>query len=158
MKELAAMFVAAGCSDVVTYIQSGNVVFDASPAAAKKLPAAIEAVIAKRFGMRVPVVMRTAAELSAAARDNPFLAAGADPDELHLAFLAEAPSATQIASLDPKRSPPDAFVVRGANIYLHLPGGVAKTKLSNAYFDAKLGTTSTVRNWRTVLKLVELAA
>jgi len=40
---------------------------------------------------------------------------------------------------------------------LRCPQGVAKTKLSNAYFDAKLATTSTGRNWRTVLKLLDLA-
>jgi len=47
-------------------------------------------------------------------------------------------------------------VLRGQDIYLLLPNGVARTKLSNAYFDSKLDTISTVRNWRTVLKLLEL--
>ena len=157
MKELIAMVGDAGGTDVVTYIQSGNVVFRASAATAKKVPAALERAITKRFGHRVPVVMRTAAELMAVVRNNPFLTAGAAPDTLHVAFLADMPVAANVAALDPRRSPPDAFEVRGRDIYLHLPAGVAKTKLSNAYFDARLATTSTVRNWRTVLKLVELA-
>ena len=157
MKDLTAMFVAAGCREVVTYIQSGNVVFEASAALATKVSAVIERAIATRHGHRVPVVMRSAVELAAVARDNPFLSKGADPGTLHLAFLAETPAAAKLAALDPARSPPDAFVVQGRDIFLYLPGSVAKTKLSNAYFDAKLGTTSTVRNWRTVLKLVELA-
>jgi uncharacterized protein (DUF1697 family) len=54
-------------------------------------------------------------------------------------------------------SPPDMFEVQGREIYLHLPNGVARTKLTNKYFDRALKTTSTVRNWRTVLKLVEMA-
>jgi uncharacterized protein (DUF1697 family) len=47
--------------------------------------------------------------------------------------------------------------VRGREVYLHCPNGVARTRLTNGYFDAALGTTSTSRNWRTVLKLLELA-
>jgi uncharacterized protein (DUF1697 family) len=66
------------------------------------------------------------------------------------------PTPLQVASLDPNRSPPDAFVVRGQEVYMHLPGGVARTKLTNAYFDSKLTTTCTGRNWRTVNKLLEL--
>jgi uncharacterized protein (DUF1697 family) len=55
--------------------------------------------------------------------------------------------------LDPTRSAPDAFQVLGQEIYLHLPNGMARTKLTNAYFDSKLSTTCTARNWATVLKL-----
>ena len=46
--------------------------------------------------------------------------------------------------------------MRGKEIYLRLPNGFGRSKLSNAWFDGKLGTTSTGRNWRTVLKLLEL--
>jgi uncharacterized protein (DUF1697 family) len=153
MSDLTAMFVAAGCADVETYIQSGNVVCRARPAVAKKLPAAVATAILKRSGYRVPVVLRTADELRDVARGNPFLTAGGDPDTLHVAFLAGTPKAGGVAALDPRRSPPDEFVVRGREIYLRLPNGVARSKLTNAYFDKALATTSTVRNWRTVLKL-----
>ena len=47
--------------------------------------------------------------------------------------------------------------MKGQEIYLCLPHGMGNTKLTNAYFDSKLGTISTGRNWRTVLKLIELA-
>lgn len=63
-----------------------------------------------------------------------------------------------VAQLDPGRSPPDEFLVRGREVYLHCPNGLGRSKLTNQYFDAKLATTSTVRNWKTVLKLLELAA
>ena len=45
-----------------------------------------------------------------------------------------------------------------AEIFLHFPNGVARTRLTNSHFDSVLQTTSTVRSWQTVLKLVELAA
>jgi uncharacterized protein (DUF1697 family) len=156
MKDLAAMFSAAGCEDVVTYIQSGNVVFTARPAIAAKVPAAIAGAILGSRKYRVPVVMRSADEVREVAGRNPFLAAGHDPATLHVAFLADKPKVAGVASLDAGRSPPDELVVRGREIYLRLPNGVAPSKLTNAYFDSALGTTSTMRNWRTVLKLIEL--
>jgi len=156
MKDLAALFTDAGCGSVATYIQSGNVVFAASPVLARRIPALIEKAISNDFGFRVPVVTRTGRELRRIVRGNPFLKAGADAETLHVAFLAGTPAAARAKALDPDRSPPDAFSVRGREIYLHCPNGFARTKLTNAYFDSKLGTTSTVRNWRTVETLLEL--
>ena len=157
MEALRALLAEAGCAGVRTYIQSGNAVLSAAPALARRLPAALTALLRARLGLTVPVVLRTVAELEAAARRNPFLAAGADPATLHLAFLAGAPTRAAAAALDPARSPPDAFRLLGRELYLSLPGGVGKTRLTSDYLDRTLGTTCTLRNWRTVLELVALA-
>jgi len=156
MKSLSALFTDAGCTDVQTYVQSGNIIFGATPSLARRIPALIEKAISVQFGLRVPVVTRTAAELHAGAKHNPFLPRESDTGTLHVAFLATRPTPAQVATLDPDRSPPDEFAVRGREIYLRLPNGVARSKLTNAYFDSRLETTSTLRSWRTVLKLVEL--
>jgi uncharacterized protein (DUF1697 family) len=158
MKELVAMFVKAGCGDVTTYIQSGNVVFRAEDKVVAGLGGGIAKRVEERFGIRVPVVLRTAAEIDAAIRGNPFLEAGASEETLHVCFLAARPGKDLVAGLDPGRSSPDAFAVAGREIYMQLVNGAAKTKLTNAYFDSKLKTVSTMRNWRTVLKLAELLA
>jgi uncharacterized protein (DUF1697 family) len=158
MKALALMFEEAGCADVQTLIQSGNVVFAASPSAAKKATAAVASAIVERFGFRAPMTLRSAPDLAKIAADNPFLRAKADPDKLHVAFLAAFPKPARIALLDPKRSPGDDLIVQRSEIYLHLPNGAGRTRLTNDYFDRTLETTSTVRNWRTVLKLVDLTA
>src|SRR5260370_1432848 len=155
MKSLAAAFTEVGCGEVQTYIQSGNVVFKASDALAARVASLIAKACRERFGFPVALVTRTAAELHEVARRNPFLRAGADVATLHVAFLDTVPEPSKVESLDPNRSPPDQFAVRGREIYLCLPHGMGRTKLSNQYFDSKLGTISTVRNWRTVLKLVE---
>ena len=158
MKDLANMFTAAGCTNVQTYIQSGNVVFQASDSLAVRVPDVIQRAIRDEFGLNVPVVTRTAEALRSVVDHNPFHKAGEDPELLHVAFLADEPAKAQVDALDPNRSPPDRFVVRGRDVYLCLPNGMAKTKLSNAYFDSKLKTVSTARNWRTTLKLLEMAA
>jgi uncharacterized protein (DUF1697 family) len=156
MKDLAAIFTEAGCTNVRTYIQSGNVLFTAAPGRAKRLPQLTSLEIADRFGYRVPVVLRTADEIRRVAAGNPFLKSGADPGSLHVAFLSELPANRRLAALAGNRSPGDSFQVRGREIYLHLPNGVARTKLTSDYFDSTLATTSTMRNWRTVVKLLEM--
>jgi uncharacterized protein (DUF1697 family) len=156
MKDLVQMFANAGCKDVRTYIQSGNVVFNAASTVVLGVPKTIAAGIEKRFGYRVPVMVRTLQQMTAILKANPFLAAGIDAKLLHVYFLADQPSESCCGSLDPNRSAPDAFHVHGQEIYLHLPNGMGRSKLTNAYFDSKLSTVSTARNWATVLKLREM--
>jgi uncharacterized protein (DUF1697 family) len=153
MSDLREIFTEAGCRDVRTYIQSGNVIFGADAAVIASLPRAVSAAIEARFGYRVPVIIRTAREMGSIVQHNPFVAQGVAEGELHVLFLAKAPSAARIETLDPGRSPPDTFAVRGAEVYLRLPNGAGRTKLTATYFDAKLATVCTQRNWRTVVAL-----
>ena len=156
MAELKSLVQDLGGCSVRTYIQSGNVVFEADA----DLGSAVSEGIAERHGLKVPVVLRTAEEVASVVASNPFLVEDPrlDAKTLHVAFLADEPTAEQAASLDPERSPPDAFRVVGKTVYLHYPNGLARSKLTNAYLDSKLKTVSTVRNWNTCLKLVEMAA
>jgi uncharacterized protein (DUF1697 family) len=158
MKELVGLFAAAGCEEVKTYIQSGNVIFCAEEKVVKGLDRMIAMMVENRFGLKVPVVLRTSLELEAVIRRNPFLKAGVEEEKLHVSFLADQPAAALVAGLDAARSAPDEFAVVGREIYMNLINGAAKTKLTNAYFDSKLKTVSTMRNWRTVLKLAEMMA
>jgi uncharacterized protein (DUF1697 family) len=158
MERLADLFAAIGCRHVRTYIQSGNVIFEASPALARRVPRAVSDAIAAATQLEVPVLVRTAAELKAVVRGHPFWKPNLDAKTLHVAFLADAPPAERVAALDHRRSPPDDFVVRGREIYLRFPNGVARSRLTNAYFDGKLATVSTLRGLGTVEKLVALAS
>ena len=157
MAELRAFFAELGASDVRTYIQSGNVTFRAGDVVAAEIAAAFAERAEARFGFRVPAAVRSASELRAVLRGNPFLAAGADEKALHVLFLADEPDPAAAAALDPERSPGDTYALRGREIYLHLPHGAARTRLTNGYFDRVLGTSSTGRNWRTVRAVADLA-
>ena len=154
MMDLVSAFEKCGCTEVATYIQSGNVVFTAPSGGidAAKLEAAIE----KKFGFEAPVVLRTAEELEAAIAATPYADCDQERDRPHVSFLADAPAAEHIALLDPHRSPGDSFRVLGRELYLLFPTGVANNKLTSQYFDSRLKTTGTARNWRTVLALQEM--
>ncbi len=156
MADLAGLVTELGCKHVRTYIQSGNVLLEAPAAAAKRLPAALTALIEERTGLRVPVVVRSSSELASVLANNPFLARGVAPSALHVAFLADTPSTARGAALDASRSPGDEFQLVGRDVYLYLPSGMGRTKLTSDYIDRTLGTTSTARNWRTVETLVAM--
>ena len=156
MKELVPMFEAVGCTDVESYIQSGNVVFAAPATLARKVPELVAAKIKGRFRYDTPILVRSAAALAQVAASNPFLAGVAPSNGTYVAFLANAPAKALVDALDPNRSPPDAFAVRGTEVFLHYPNGAGRTKLTNVYLESKLATIATSRNWRTLLQLVEM--
>ena len=155
MAELRDLFASAGCAAVRTYIQSGNAVFEATQDLAEAVPEIVTVAIRRRFGYESAVVLRSGEELRQVATSNPFDTSG-DPRFLHVAFLKDTPNAEAVSRLDPERPPPDEFVVRGRNVYLHYPNGVARSKLTNEYLAVQLQTVSTMRNWRTVLRLLEI--
>ena len=64
---------------------------------------------------------------------------------------------TKPALLDPQRSPRDALVLHDREVYLHLPNGAGRTRITTAWLERVLGTAVTARNWNTVLALHGLA-
>jgi uncharacterized protein (DUF1697 family) len=158
MNDLVGMFERAGCTAVRHYIQSGNVVFEAKSALASRIRDVIRADVEERLGLRVPLVLRTGREIAEVAKKHPLFKPGVAPESLHVMFLADLPGKKEGSRLDPARSPPDSFALVGREIYLCCPSGMGRSKLTNAYFDGMLGTTSTARNWRTVLTLAEMVS
>ncbi len=155
MKELAEIFAKSGCADVKTYIQSGNVVFSAPKSLCEGLCAKITEQIGKQFGHHPPIVLRSQKEMMEVVRTNPYLQPGVDLKSLCVMFLGKKPTAEELAKLDPDRSPGDEYTVRGQDICMRVRH-MAETKLTNAYFDSKLNTISTARNWRTTVTLLEM--
>lgn len=157
MAELKAVFSALGHEDVVTYLQSGNVVFRCSAGDEDEIAAALEGEVAKAFGVRPTVLLRTPAELRKVAGSNPYLQEEPDLSKLHVVFLSGRPARGAQARLDPERSPPDRFSLEGREIFLHVPNGFGRSKLTIDYFERVLGVKATARNWKTVTKLLALA-
>ena len=88
MAELKAMCLAEGFADVQTYIASGNVVLSSKHSAAR-LKAALEKGLQKYAGKPVGVVVRTAGEMAAVLKANPFPKAA--PNWTVAIFLDEPP-------------------------------------------------------------------
>src|SRR5262245_40935047 len=143
MKELAALFTALGYADVVTYIQSGNVVFTTASRPTATLEPAISKRIARDLKLDVRTLVRTKPELDRVLRANPFLKTGADPSKLHVTFLAAKPAAAVVKAVGAYDAGSDEFRVVGREVYLHCPNGYGTTKINNTFFEKRLKVDAT---------------
>jgi uncharacterized protein (DUF1697 family) len=154
MTVLAETFWQAGCTNVATYIQSGNVVFAHVEKSEAKLRELLESAIAKAAGFDVDVVLRTRSELAKVIANNPFVRA--KPEQMHVFFLPKKPARDVLATVDAKPFAPEAFQVKGREVYLFLPNGIGNSKLA-VMLMRKL-KDATARNWRTTEKLVAMTS
>lgn len=148
MADLRALFEQLGFADVRTYIQSGNVLFEGKPERE-----AIERAVRERFGVPAAVLLRTGEQLERVVAGHPF---GADTSRTNVAFLAERPPAAAVRALAAVDSGDERVDVAGDHVYLHYPDGYGRARLTGALVERHLGP-ATVRNWRTVTTLAELA-
>ena len=146
----------AGYEDVATYVQSGNVVLSSSDSATK-VARAVERLVEKEFGLKIPVVVRTRAQLAKVVERDPLAKVAKDPKRYQVSFLEKKPSAELVRKLEEVAAPTERVVADGREIYAWHPEGVARSKLWAMLAGKGLGVTATARNWTTVTKLLELA-
>lgn len=158
MADLRSLYDSLGASDVVTYIQSGNVCFESDIEDEAKLTAAVAEAIEAQTGLTVPVMHRRASEFVAVVNALPYCGDDVDPKQLAIVSLGAEPAKAAWAEIDPDRSPGDVYEAGDRAVYLHARTGFAKTKFTNDYFERKLGVTATTRNIRTMGKLVDLVS
>jgi len=156
MPRLAEVLTARGHENVRTHLRSGNVVLD-SPLEEAELVADLEKAIEKEFGFAVPVIVRTGEELAAVIAGDPFTTIAGDPARYLVTFLPEPPAADKVDALPPAEGGGE-YLVRGRELYLWLPDGIANTPLGAWKWDRLLGVAGTGRNWNTVTKLGELSS
>ena len=143
-----------GYEHVRTYIQSGNVVFTTSARSTTRVARELEAAIAASSTVKPAVIVRTREELAEVVAANPFLARGEDAAHQHALFLPAGIDADAVPSA-PSESGEAAAPGPGV-VYLHLPHGVGRSAFASAVIGAQ-GPAGTMRNWRTVTKLLSMA-
>lgn len=157
MADLRAACVDAGLGKVETYIQSGNLVLDHDDPHVTEN--ALETLIARRFGLGVPVVARTAAAWDALIATCPFLnEAEADPRNFHVLACKQKPVEAAVRLLLARATDAEKIAVWGNEIAIYFGNGVGSSRLLPVVIDRLIGTSATARNWNTVLKLQEMAA
>lgn len=161
MPVLCQALAESGLRDVRSYMQSGNLVADAHTAGGdEEFARLVEELIAQRFGVSVPVLVRSAAELRAVIDLNPFPdPAGGHPKEYQVSFLSGPLVGEEaIERLDAHRAAGEIVAVSATRreVYAWYQGGIHRSKLTAAVSDRKLGVTATARNWTTVTTLMEM--
>ena len=154
MAELAKLLTKLGYTEVKTILQSGNAVFTCAVKADAKLETALEAAIAKAFGLQTAVVVRSAAEWDAITGGNPFADAAAnDPSHLVVMPCKSAPSAANVKALQAAIIGRETVQAVGKQLYITYPDGIGDSRLTSAVIERKLGVAGTARNWNTVQKI-----
>ncbi|MCK9253493.1 MAG: DUF1697 domain-containing protein [Clostridiales bacterium] len=158
MKDLKVTFEQAGFARVVTYINSGNVVFSDSGRSPADLAAHLEAAILNAHGFPVTVLIRRFADFEILVRALPESWHNDDRQKCDVLFLGDAIDAPGLVEkLDSK---PDIDVV------LYVPGAVIwsvdRDKVTRSGLLKLVGTKlyrqMTIRNVNTVRKLYALMA
>ena len=156
MLELRSALEAAGFRDVGTYLQSGNVVLS-SAASPERVVNDVNALIKKRFGLDIAVVVRSRGELAQVVRHNPLRKIADDPKRYLVTFMSTSPPAELVQRMHAVAGPHEELAVKGCEIYSWHPAGVGRSPLW-ARLGGKLpGIVSTSRNWSTVTALLAMA-
>lgn len=151
MADLRAAVESLGHTEVETYLQSGNVVFAVGDVH-DRLGDEIAERLRDRCEVDVRVLIRTGDEMAAIVAANPY--DRDDPTKVVVTFL---PTDAVAPDLDLDAFAPEHLTVNGREVYLDLPNGQGRSRLTAAL--AKLDDgVSTSRNWRTVLALAEMSA
>jgi uncharacterized protein (DUF1697 family) len=157
MQSLSQILESAGCAQVTTYIQSGNVVFNSDVDSVDRFGEEIGRAIERGHSFRPAVRLITADYLAEAIASNPYPEAVSDPKSLHLSFLEHPPQEELVSEARQLLSESESFTVIGSLLYLHAPEGIGRSRFANR-IDKALQMKTTGRNWRTIMKLGELAS
>ncbi len=158
MDALRLLMSELACSNVKTYIQSGNIVFQSEAKDETVLEQKISETITSTFGFDVPVMVINATKWSAILAKNPFLQdKNKEASFLHITFLAEKPTEENKQKIQAAQFQDDDFVIIDKVVYLYCPNGYSNSKLTNGFLENKLKTTATTRNWKTCKELLNLA-
>jgi uncharacterized protein (DUF1697 family) len=156
MADLRELMHALGYEDAKTLLQSGNVVFTASERPGT-VTRRIKARLARDAGIEADVLVRTRDEIAKIVARNPLREQVTDPKRYLVVFLSEKPDPKLLREIDTEQFEPERFHVHGREIYVWLPQGVQKARLTHAFWEKRLHLTATSRNWNTVEKLLAVA-
>jgi uncharacterized protein (DUF1697 family) len=155
MADLKVLYEELDLTNVTTYIQSGNVIFNSK--AEKQLALKIKNKIYERYKFEVPVIIRTPEQLKKVIDGNPFTKeTKISADNQYIVFLDKEPDMERINKLKSESYEPEKYLILGKEIYLYCHNGYGKTKLTNNYFENKFSVAATTRNWRTVNELYKI--
>ena len=157
MDALKELYASLGFKDIVTYIQSGNIVFTSEDADLSQLPRLIEEGFAQKFGFHAKVMVRTSAELKDIVDNNPFQNQPMKESKwVVVMFLATRPDCRAQEDLQKTYVGPEELCIIGQEVYIYYPNGIGRSKLSNTFLEKKLKIAGTGRNWNTILQLQKL--
>jgi len=155
MAELREMIINLGLVNVKTYIQSGNIVFKTKENSSLLLESRISKAILKQFGFEVSVLVRTKAELLEIFNNCPF--EKVKKKKSYFMLLHDIPNQELVAEASTKTYQGEEYLIIKDCIYYYCEKGYGQAKFNMNFFEKKLNTFATSRNYNTMLKLLSLS-
>jgi uncharacterized protein (DUF1697 family) len=157
MDDLKSIFESMEFHRVTTYIQSGNVIFEAGEEKTSLIRSNIESRLKEVLGYEVTVIVRTVHEMEEIIKLNPYDESKLLEDEkLYLSFLSEEPTVKAIEDIMLLKNEIDDFQILNREFYILCRKGYGKSLYSNNFVEKKLKVAATTRNWQTVSKITRL--
>lgn len=156
MVELRTLADELGFTETQTYVQSGNLIFEAS-IKPKTVERKLEAAIAAHFEFEVPVVVRSMGELVSARMNCPFEeAARLRPKLLHIGFAKAAFEEDCLEKLEPYCRSGERVALSGTSFWMDSEG-IHGSKMTPTVLNRAFGSPVTMRNTKTLDAIVALA-
>jgi len=156
METLRATFEALGLQNVKSYINSGNVAFNAPKTDDGRLASKIHDAIQAGFGFDISVMVRTIAEVEEVVDWDPFKGQFENHKDVHVFFLNEQLTDEQEAYLLEQGNENEIFAILGRHVACLLKIHITDSAVGKGFIDKKLKVAATGRNWRTVNMITEL--
>lgn len=157
MQALKHLLEGLGYQDIITYIQSGNILFSSPLADSRLLERQVEEHLNQNLGYPVATFIRTPPQLVEIVQNIPFAVDQAIQNtESYIAFLQAEPNPIAQQKVMGLQNSYYEFFIRSREVYWlrrKLPG---EPPFSGAALEKALGAPATVRNLRTVLKMIDL--
>ena len=159
MPALKVAFEEVGFHEVVTYINSGNVIFSSEKQSETELIAICEALITKTFQLQIPVTVISAQDLKEAVAHQPDWW-NRDENAKHNAIFVIPPATTEEICREIGETKPEyeQMAHHGQVIFWSAPVETfSRTRLSKVVSTTKLLRSVTIRNANTTMKLETLS-
>lgn len=156
MKDLKAMLEDNGYTNVITYINSGNVIFETSETDIQTLRSHIEHLLEKTFSLPLRIVIRKKTEMQKILKNVPSVWHTHADIRCYVAFVREPVTPEEVASVIIPKEGIDTFTVGPLVVYMTTSlSGITKSGL-NKITSSKVYTHITIRNFNTLKKILAL--
>jgi uncharacterized protein (DUF1697 family) len=159
MNDLRNLALELGFERPETLLATGNLIFDtgahdARARDARAIELRLEPAFAEAFGRTVPIIVRAAADWPALVAANPFPEASEhEPARVSVRVMRAPADAAVAERLAPYRTGAERLAIVDGDLWVHLPDGVAGSRLATAVTPKRAGGAGTFRNWNTIRRI-----
>lgn len=156
MAELRELLSKSGFENVKTYIQSGNVILQSKEKSTENIESIVRKSIIDHFGFEVPVIAKTRTELQVIFDTCPF--SQEKKENSYFVLLSDIPKAEQVNTVEEITYENEEFDIINDCLYFHSSIGYGNSKFNMNLFEKKLNVSATSRNFKTMIKLLDLSS